>query len=344
MELREKIEKIIKDNKIKIYGFAPIEVDFDLTLGIKKQKEKGYDSIFVTEDPITRTNPKLLMNDAKSIIVLGIPYPNKYQFTPSNCHHGIIARTSWGKDYHNVLKDKMHTICNDIAMIIPDFKYEYMVDTGVLDERVFAYLSGIGFYGKNNLIINREYGSFIFLGLIVTNIELETNETYIESKCGECTKCLNACPTGAIEEGNVINSKKCVSFLTQTKDIIDDDLKERMGNKLYGCDICQTVCPFNKDRNQIMNSFEPDGLEKIPLSNIFNLSNRQFKERYGHKAMAWRGKNIILRNAIIAAANLKAYDLIENINEVRKNTNIDYIIDACQYAKNKLEIGDDNDN
>ena len=120
-----------------------------------------------------------------------------------------------------------------------------MVDTGELSDRAVAVRAGIGWSGKNCSVITPEFGSYVYLGEMITNIPFEP-DTPMEDQCGTCTKCLDACPTGALIQGGQINAKRCISFLTQTKEVIPEEFRDKIGNRLYGCDSCQTACPKNK--------------------------------------------------------------------------------------------------
>src|SRR5690606_13961907 len=163
-------------------------------------------------------------------------------------YRGIFARTSWGEDYHHVLRRRLQALEAFILERVPDARLESMVDTGVLVDRAVAERAGIGWSGKNCSIISPELGSWIYLGEMVTNIPFEP-DTPVTEDCGDCTLCIDACPTGAIVGPGELNAKQCISFLTQTKEHIDDDLKRKMGNRLYGCDTCQVVCPKNKGKH-----------------------------------------------------------------------------------------------
>lgn len=257
-----------------------------------------------------RINPKLTMPNCSSIIVVGISYNIDYNEKPDYPLKGKLSKSSWGIDYHQVLKEKIENLIQKIKKVAV-FEYKYFVDTGPLIDRELARKAGIGYYGKNCSIINDEYGSFIFLGYILTNLELETNGS-VEEKCGDCDLCLRACPTGALEASYRLNPKKCISYLTQTKDIIPVYLREKMGVKIYGCDTCQLVCPKNKDvKKSSHKEFIPEITKGyIDIEELLSMSNRQFMKKYWNMAGSWRGKNILKRNAIIALGNMKKEEYI----------------------------------
>jgi len=268
------------------------------------RKEGNRMTEFEENDINKRIDPKLAFPSCKSIIVLGISYNVDYKDKPNYKYRGKLSMSSWGMDYHRVLREKIENLIGEIEKVA-EFQYKYFVDTGPLVDRELAVKAGVGYYGKNCSVINEEYGSFIFLGHILTDLELEFNSP-VESQCGDCNLCLRACPTGALEEPGQLNPKKCISYLTQTKNEIPTDLKKKMGIKIYGCDTCQLVCPKNKGVKK------SDHEEFIPmitkgymdLEELKVISNSQFKRKYGHMAGSWRGKNILKRNAKIIMDNV----------------------------------------
>lgn len=282
-----------------------------------------------------RIDPKLTLPTCKSIIVLGISYNVDYSERPDYNLKGKLSKSSWGIDYHRVLKKKIELLIEEIKKIV-DFQYKYFVDTGPLVDRELAVKAGIGYYGKNNLVINDDYGSFIFLGYILTDLDLDFNDK-VDNKCGDCNLCLKACPTGAIESPYRINPKKCISYLTQTKNNIPEELRGKMGIKLYGCDTCQLVCPKNKNvKKSTHEEFVPTMTKGyMNLEELLHISNRQFKEKYGHMAGSWRGKNILKRNALIALGNMKREDNLNLILPFLKDEN-PMIRQYAQWARENI--------
>lgn len=328
-----------KELNIDIIGFT----DCEALLGIKdyliiKKKNDKYTE-FEEENLEKRTNPKLILPNCKSIIVIGISYNLDYKLEKGINIKGNLSKSSWGLDYHKVLKNKMEELIYEIKKK-KDFQYKYFVDTGPLVDRELAKKAGIGYYGKNCSIINKDYGSFIFLGYILTDLEIEKNSIIIEEDCKDCTLCIQACPTNALESPYTLNPRRCISYLTQTKDIIPEELRHKMGIKIYGCDTCQLVCPKNKGVKRSTHSeFIPLKTKGIVnIEELFNMSNRQFKEKYGHMAGSWRGKNILKRNAIIALGNMKDkknLPLLEKELEKGNDNLREYILWAINKIKTK---------
>ena len=194
-------------------------------------------------------------------------------------------------------------------------KYDYGVDNHPLDERLAATLSGIGYFAKNQLIINQEYGSYIFLGYVLLDIPIEDEITYqIGDNCGDCRKCIDACPTNALSENGYIQ-ERCMSHYNQTKRVLSiDEIKSNYS--LFGCDICQLVCPKNISKGTIIHpEFELSGKEAVSILDLFTLSQKDFYLKYKDMAYLWKGKTILMRNAlaILLKQNNSTYnDLIEN--------------------------------
>lgn len=205
-----------------------------------------------------------------------------------------------------MLREKLQLLEQYIKEYAPTAQLRSMVDTGELVDRAVAERAGIGWSGKNCSIITPEFGSYVYLGEMITNIPFEP-DVPMEDECGDCKLCLDACPTGALIQGGQLNAQRCIAFLTQTKTAIHEEFRVEIGNRLYGCDTCQTVCPKNRRKyNLHQPAFQPDPeLAKPLLEPLLQLSNRQFKDRFGHVSGSWRGKNPIQRNAIIALAHFK---------------------------------------
>ncbi len=269
----------------------------------------GYLSGFEEPDIEKRTNPALLLPKAKSIVAIALAYPSKMKDAPrstKDARRGIFCRASWGTDYHVVLKKKLDMLEEFLRSKHEDIRTKSMVDTGELSDRAVAERAGIGFSAKNCMIITPEFGSYVYLAEMITNVPFEPDEK-IEDQCGTCNKCVDSCPTGALVNPGQLNSQRCISFLTQTKGFLPDEFRSKIGNRLYGCDTCQTVCPINKGKDfHLHPEMEPDPeIAKPLLKPLLTISNREFKEKYGHVSGSWRGKKPIQRNAILALAHFK---------------------------------------
>jgi epoxyqueuosine reductase len=290
-------------------GFASADTFESLKQRLITQQALQYESGFEEKDIEKRTNPDLLLPKARSIIAIALAYPSKMKNAPRGTRtnrRGIFCRASWGKDYHHVLREKLAKLEDFLQEKRDDIRTKSMVDTGELSDRAVAERAGIGWSGKNCAIITPEFGSYVYLGEMITNIPFEP-DTPIEDKCGTCNKCVEICPTGALVQGGQLNAKRCIAFLTQTKGFLPEEFRSKIGNRVYGCDTCQTICPENKGKDfHLHPEMEPDPEAAKPLLKpLLTISNKEFKEKFGSMSGSWRGKKPIQRNAILALAHYK---------------------------------------
>ncbi|MBP1157535.1 epoxyqueuosine reductase [Paenibacillus sp. PvP091] len=309
-QLKEELRAEAPRLGIDKIGFASADPFADLKDILLKHREKGYESGFEERDIEKRVDPSLTLNAPRSIISIAVAYPSKLKDPPRSepgAYRGILSRSAWGTDYHHVLRNRLERLEQWIIERVPGAGTASMVDTGALVDRAVAERAGIGWVGKNCSVITPEWGSWVYLGELITNVPFPPDTPVTES-CGDCTLCIDACPTGALVGPGQLNAQLCVSYLTQTKGLIEDDeLKRKIGNRLYGCDTCQIVCPKNKGIHADHHpELEPDPeLVKPLLQPLLFLSNREFKERFGTSAAAWRGRKPIQRNAILALGNFR---------------------------------------
>lgn len=320
-DLNQYITKKSRELNIDICGFAD-SLPMDYLKGyLDFRKDNNLQTEFEEKDIIKRIDPKATLPTCKSIIVIGISYNVDLDTSETTSPIGLLSKSSWGMDYHLVVKKKLELLIQEIKKVT-NFEYKYFVDTGPLIDRELARKAGIGYYGKNGSIINDEYGSFIFIGYILTDLDLEFSEV-VEEKCGDCDFCIRTCPTNALEGPYKLNPKRCISYLTQTKGEIAYELRKRMGIMIYGCDTCQLVCPKNNNvKKPIHSEFIPLVTKgHISIEELFYISNKEFKSRYGHMAGSWRGKTILKRNAIIALGNIKEEETIDLLIPQLKDEN-----------------------
>lgn len=308
-ELKEELIQYAKEIGVDKIRFASADTFDSLKDRLILHESLGYLSGFEEPDIEKRTNPSLLLPKAKSIVAIALAYPSKMKDAPrstKDARRGIFCRASWGTDYHVVLKKKLDMLEEFLRSKHVDIRTKSMVDTGELSDRAVAERAGIGFSAKNCMIITPEFGSYVYLAEMITNVPLEPDEK-IEDQCGTCNKCVDSCPTGALVNPGQLNSQRCISFLTQTKGFLPDEFRSKIGNRLYGCDTCQIVCPINKGKDfHLHPEMEPDPeIAKPLLKPLLTISNREFKEKYGHVSGSWRGKKPIQRNAILALAHFK---------------------------------------
>jgi len=270
-----------------------------------------------------RRNPSLVLENARSIVVCALNYNTAHPSSIANASsnnstppRGWISRYAWGTDYHEILWEKLNALLAAIHEKYPEpFAARAYADTGPLAERIFAKHAGLGWLGKNTLLLNKKLGSFFFLGVILTSLDLEPSLSSTQSPppdlCGSCRKCLDACPTGALVEPYVMDARRCISYLTiELRGSIPLEFREPIGNHVFGCDICQDVCPYNRsaplsdDPQSQPRSFSNDVSLFAPnLEWLANLSVEEFREFFRGSAIKrtkWQG---LIRNACIALGN-----------------------------------------
>lgn len=243
-----------------------------------------------------RIDIKNILPDAKSVISLGMNY-----YTDSNYSNqkgfGKVSRYAWGKDYHLIIWEKLEQLEEELQEVDKEFKCVSYVDTGPVMDKVWAVKCGIGWLAKHTNIISKEFGSWIFLATIITNYEFSYSQP-MDDFCGTCTACIDACPTNAIEE-YVVNSNKCISYLTiENKEAIPDEFKKKFDGWIFGCDICQDVCPWNK-KFSIVKS-EKDFLpvnKEIALMDVAGMTEEDFKQKFETSPIKRAKLNGLKRNA-----------------------------------------------
>lgn len=322
-QLKQEIIEYSRIIGIDKIGFTSASPFTELKSRLLRQQELGYASGFEEKDIDKRVDPSLLLEESRSIIAIALAYPSKMKESVKGKRgerRGIFCRASWGEDYHTILRGRLKKLEAFISSKVPDARFRSMVDTGELADRAVAERAGIGWSGKNCSIITPEFGSYVYLGEMVTNLPLEPDAP-IENQCGTCTKCLDACPTGALVQGGQLNAQRCIAFLTQTKGFMPEEFREKLGNRIYGCDTCQTVCPKNKGIDfHLHEEMEPDAEAVKPLLEpLLHLSNKEFKQTFGYMSGSWRGKKPIQRNAIIALAHFKEEESVPALVDVLLN-------------------------
>ncbi|MBG9547957.1 tRNA epoxyqueuosine(34) reductase QueG [Cytobacillus firmus] len=321
-------------------GFTTAGTFDEMKNRLIRQQELQYHSGFEEPDIEKRVNPGLLMDKPRSIISIAVAYPSKMKVrvvSKRGERRGIFCRASWGKDYHHILRERLQKLEEFIKSKIPEAVCKSMVDTGELVDRAVAQRAGIGWSGKNCSIITPEFGSYVYLGEMITNLPFEPDKP-MEDRCGSCNKCVDVCPTGALIQGGQLDAQKCIAFLTQTKGFLAEQYREKLGNRLYGCDTCQTVCPENKGKDfHLHDEMEPDPEVAKPLLRpLLFISNREFKEKYGPVSGSWRGKKPIQRNAIIALAHYKDETAAEDLIKVMREDPRPVIRGTAAWALGKI--------
>jgi epoxyqueuosine reductase len=255
-----------------------------------------------------RVDPVQVLPEARSIVVLGMNYYTAPAMSEGSAGSGWIARYAWGQDYHTVLGDKLKAL---IACIREregsDVQARWYVDTGPILERELAWRAGLGWPGKNTNLINRHLGSWLFLGAILLDRDL-VYDAPAAAHCGTCTRCLVACPTGALVAPGVLDARRCISYLTiELRGPIPRDLRPLMGTHIFGCDICQAVCPWNRKAPEAAEpAFLPRaGFAAPELIPLLRLSDDEFHARFRGSPVVRAKRRGFIRNVAVALGNLR---------------------------------------
>jgi epoxyqueuosine reductase len=279
-------------------------------------------------------HPRHVLDGARSVLMLGLPYRSA-EPRDTIAGQGRISRYAWGAgDYHDIIHDKLRQLVEVLHERAPAAQARGVVDTAPLLEREFAQLAGLGWIGKHTLLINKPAGSYFFLAALLTDHELAYDEPFAAEHCGTCRACLDACPTNAFPEPYVLDATRCISYLTiELRGPIPTDLRPAIGDWLFGCDVCQDVCPWNHRAPESSEpAFQPvANSNPVDLVGLFELDDEAFRRRFRHTPL-WRARRRgILRNAATILGNQKAEHaipaLIRGLNDAEP-----LIRGACAWA------------
>lgn len=248
---------------------------------------------------------------------------------------GLISKYAWGRDYHKVLKKKLKRILREIGA-----SGRIYVDTGPILERELAYRAGFGWIGKNAMLINRKLGSYLFLAEVIIKEKMGTDkEEFQPDLCYNCKRCIDACPTNAIVEPRLIDATRCIGYLTvEYRGVIPENLREKMGNWVFGCDICQEVCPYNQKikPTQIEDFYPREGLLAPPLKELLTLTPDEYEKKFQGTPVRRSRYEGFIRNVIIAAGNSGEKELKPILEKLLKN-GIDLWVPHIEWALDRLE-------
>lgn len=285
-------------------GFTSAEPIDSLGPLLQARIDQGLSTPFEGKDINLRIEPKAGWPGCQTVVALAYPLP--YSSFPK-AGEGVIARSAVGEDYHHFMNQKLNRLVD--IMTINDWPgtTRQQVDTGPLIERAFALRAGIGWIGRNQNLIIPGYGSFVALGLLLLDKELEPDFVLMPDQCGTCRKCVQACPAQILGK-DPFAAKHCVSYLTQSKEVLTPEECEHLGLRLFGCDTCQEACPHNQKRieEEQQQQAAPSSLPRgVDLLETLNLTKGEFQKSHKVSAAGWRGKGVLQRNAFLALRNLK---------------------------------------
>ena len=265
------------------------------------------DMDWMTDTAERRADPRVLWPAVRSVVVLAVNYgsrsdPLDVLDRPSDAGISVYARH---RDYHDVIKGRLKTLAQKLLSWAGDGDVKVFVDTAPLMEKPLAEAAGIGWQGKHTNLVSREHGSWLFLGSILTTLDLPRDKTEADH-CGSCHRCLDSCPTDAFPAPYQLDARRCISYLTiESEAPIPHEFREAMGNRVYGCDDCLAVCPWNKFAHEAKEAklAEPEGWRDPPLAELLALDDKEFRSRFSGSPIKRIGRERFLRNCLIAAGN-----------------------------------------
>lgn len=311
----QQIRAVARSLGFDLVGIAPVLPPAH-ALFFRKWLERGLhgEMAYLARTADARCDPQQVLPGAKSAVVVGLNYAPAVSPVTDDPTRGIFARYALGDDYHEVMEHKLQQLLECIRQHFPGCRAKIYVDAGPVLERDLAWRAGLGWFGKNTMLINTRRGSYFFLGEILLDIELEYDHPAFGG-CGKCNRCIEACPTGAIVTPYVLDARRCISYLTiELRGAIPEQLRPQLGNRIFGCDICQEVCPFNQPRPHApLRSapgseprFAPREVTLAPrLIDLLRMSEEEFRTAFRHspvKRAKWRG---FRRNVAVAIGNSK---------------------------------------
>ena len=265
---------------------------------------------WMARNPARRADPQAVLPGCRSVISVGINYDTDHRADerPGN---GRLARYAWGEDYHGVLQARLEQLESRIKSLAPDAATRSYVDTGPVMEKAWAQQAGLGWIGKHSNLVSTRFGSWLVLGEVLTTLELEPDEPAADL-CGSCTLCIKACPTGAITEPYVVDARRCISYLTielhKPGDEIPHELAPKLGNRIFGCDDCLDVCPYNVNATPTAEpAFQPTTLSLEPdLERLAAMTEQKFASTFRKSPVKRARHTGFLRNVRLAIKNTAA--------------------------------------
>lgn len=281
---------------------------------------------------VRREDLNVIVPGVQSLIIVALDYttltlPNDLVHDPTR---GRISNYAWGVDYHDIMLPRLKTLAVWLQKQLTEtVEWRVYVDTGAILERSHAQQAGLGFVGKNTMLIHPRRGSYFFLGEILTThafLPSDYDEPHRETMCGSCTRCLEACPTEAFPQPYILDARRCISYLTiELKDSIPVHLRSLMQNWVYGCDVCQVVCPWNRFAVQTLESdFFPGELDEVapPLNDLLKLDEQSFEERFANSPIARIKRARMVRNACVAAGNSQNGSFIAQLERLQSDESV----------------------
>ena len=286
-------------SKVGIVAAEPLEAEGERLATWLKRGYHG-EMAWLEREPEKRSDPRLLFPDARSVIVVALNYYTGHQHS-DDPEKGKLSRYAWGDDYHDVVRERLNELLGWIKSENPEADGKICVDTAPMMDKAWAVRAGLGWLGKHSNVITTDLGSWVFIGEIILNLELDYQTEIVEDHCGTCTACLDACPTAAIVEPYVVDSRKCISYATieLRDDKLPAEITANLDGWIYGCDICQDVCPWNRfEQHSGESRFEPRmGETSLDLDEIADMPHEDYVTRFRRSAIKRTKLTGLKRNA-----------------------------------------------
>ena len=283
-------------------GFTSAKSVDGLAQVLQARIDQGLATPFEGKELEQRIDPKASWQHCQTVVALAYPL---FYTSPPQAGEGVIARSAVGEDYHRVLRQTINQLVDTMVSSGWTGTPQWQVDTGPLVERAFVVRAGIGWIGRNQQLIIPGYGSFVALALLLLDREIPPDQPILD-QCGACQKCVEACPANIIGK-EPFAAKQCVSYLTQSKEVLTHEESKRLGLRIFGCDTCQEVCPHNQKRIEKEHAdLSLSSLRRgVDLLQILNLTKREFQKDFSTTAAGWRGKGVLQRNAFLALRHVQ---------------------------------------
>lgn len=298
------VKKLAQESGFVACGISEAEIPVYFQEKYKLWIQNNYNSgmSYLGQNMDVRFQPDKLVQNAKSVIsLLSAYYPDKHpQFKDFT-----ISKYAYGLDYHNIIKNRGEEFYKKLKNVYQDLEARFFVDSVPISERYFAAKSGLGFIGKNACLINPQYGSYVFISELIVNLTVENYDNEISLSCGNCNLCEKICPTNALNN-RILDSNRCISYHSiESKSVIPEIISKKISNQLFGCDVCQDVCPFNKNVKQNHDeAFKlSKEIENLKIEDLYEMSNREFLKRYKKTALKRAGRNKLISNYEIIRKN-----------------------------------------
>jgi epoxyqueuosine reductase len=339
--LEERIKQHARDLGFELAGIAAA-TPADGFEKLAAWLDQGYagEMAYLLRHREARRDPESILPSVRSVLMVGMNYlagePTTEGITPER---GRVARYARGADYHDVLRDRLEQLLEWLQREAPGCRGRAVVDTAPLLERDFARRAGLGWLGKNTMLLNKRLGSYFFLGALLLDLPLTPDEPFGASHCGTCTACLDACPTEAFPSPGVLDARRCISYLTiELRTPVPESLRTLLGDWVFGCDICQEVCPWNRKAPATSEpAFRPrTDLETVNLIEVLGLSDEDFRKRFRGTAITRAKRRGLLRNAALLLGNQGNPAALPALRHARSDTE-PLVREAAQWAIEQIE-------